>query len=238
MANVDCGTHSVANRQREAAAKAARANSPAPASVPPPAPLAPPAVASRGAIVPDDALTPSQRNAITLLARGRSIKATAQRIGVHRDTVHRWLREDHLFRAAYYTWKAEVQESAEAQLLSLAAPAVKAYGQAIHMGDLRAAGQLLKGLGFLAPSRHGPKDPGESRRLAELEQAERDSTLTEKENAVFQRVYRAHIDRPIGVPERHERKSREAIKKHFDNPNYFGPEPQSPEKGTDKTQPD
>ncbi len=228
MANVDSGTHSLASKQREAAAKAARdaaakaaKTTSAPATMPPPDPATAsaeagasnPSVAgplAKSAPVPttpvtispsvviecDDRLSPVQRNAITLLAQGRSIKSTATQVGVHRDTVHRWLREDPVFRAAYHTWQAEALESLQGELLSLGGPAMKTYRRAVRTGDVRAAGQVLKGLGVLAPPRPGPQDSEEIRRVAELERKERESALIESETAAAWRSYEARNNCP------------------------------------------
>lgn len=211
---------------------------PAPAPTPPAADPTPPVALSKSEIVEsDDGLSPAQRSAITQLARGRSIKAAADAVGIHRGTLHRWLREDPAFRAAFHAWQAEALDSLGTQLLSLGAPSVRTYRRAINKGDVRAAGQVLKGLGLFTPPRPGPQDPAECRRVAELEQTQRDSALTEQENAAFDRNHHAHSRLPYGIPNRFQRRSKEAIKKLHEDPNYFGPEP-DPEKGTDKTRPD
>ncbi len=103
---------------------------------------------------------------------------------------------------------------------------------------MRAAGQVLKGLGLFNPPRPGPRDPDEIRRVAEIEQTQRDSALTEMESAACDRMHNAHRGLSYGTPDRFRHRSREAIKKLHEDPNYFGPEPQSPEKGTDKPESD
>ncbi len=137
--------------------------------------------------IADDSLTPTQRQAIESLSRGRSFKSAASAAGINRRTLYRWLHEDHAFRAAYYSWKAEIQESARARLLSLANAAVAAMGHAIHKRDARAATALLKGLSILSPNAPGPEDPLESQRLSELDRVTRDATLMERENAAWDR---------------------------------------------------
>jgi len=197
MANIDCG--SLAAPKRPAKAGNPPAAAPVLAHAPVPAPPQSPIIEPGREGVGDDGLTPTQRRAITLLAGGRSIKSAALTLGVHRATVHRWLSEDHAFRAVYHTWKAEVQESAQAQLLSLSNAAVKTFRQAIRMGDLRAAAMLLKGLSILSPSASGPRDPEESRRRAEIEETERESALIESETAARWRYGSARDARPWSV---------------------------------------
>ncbi len=137
--------------------------------------------------VVDDSLTPVQRQAIESLARGSSFKSAAADAGIDRKTLYRWLHDDHSFRAAYYTWKAEIQESARARLLSLADAAVDAMGHAVHQRDARVAQALLKGLSILSPNAPGPEDPLESQRLSELERVAREAEFMERENQVWQR---------------------------------------------------
>ncbi len=182
MANVDSGTLGRSNKPVPGVSKSTRSpHAPASATTPLAPPVSPPVPLPASAVDPTPApsaiVTPSelidstgglsmaQRTAITLLTEGRSIKSVAERVGVHRVTLHRWLKEDHGFRAAYFSWKAEVQESAQAQLLSLSSAAIKTFRKAILGGGVRAAVMLLKGLSLLSPSlpppaRKIPSAPG------------------------------------------------------------------------------
>ncbi len=106
-----------------------------------------------------DGLTPAQRRAIQRLASGESATAAAASAGVHRQTLHRWLREDAAFRAAFHAWQAAAAEDARARLLALADAAVTAVAAAITAGDTRTALAILKGQGLLTPPEPGPTDP-------------------------------------------------------------------------------
>lgn len=201
--------------KRTSSAKANKASSktdPSPGDLAPAAPATGPQLEGPAA---DDGLTVAQRNAITLLACGRSIKVTAKRVGVHRNTVHRWLRGDPAFRAAYFSWQAEAQESAHARLLSLVDPAVSTIGHAIHQRDLRASLALLKGLSIFTPPAPGPEDPEDCRRWTEMQRVKHEAILMERENRAHKRRSSAATswDRPYELKkEEEERRSQAALK--------------------------
>ena len=57
-------------------------------------------------------ISAEQEQAIGLLGAGKSVAEAAEVMGVSRGTVHRWLREDAEFVAAYNAWRREVGRAA------------------------------------------------------------------------------------------------------------------------------
>ncbi len=124
-----------------------------------PARRSPRGEAARAAAGAGGELTAAQRRAIQRLASGQSATDAAAAAGVHRQTVHRWLRDDPAFRAAFHAWQAAAADHARARLLALADAAVTTVAAAVAAGDTRTALAVLKGQGLLAPPTPGPTDP-------------------------------------------------------------------------------
>jgi hypothetical protein len=118
-------------------------------------------------------LGPEQRKALELLAQGRSVSEAAEKTGVARQTVHRWLKNDPAFAALYNQWHAEMKESCRSQLLMLGSKATAALAKALEAGDAKTALQLLKGIGLLTPTPEKPTEEEEVRKDAELERKRR-----------------------------------------------------------------
>jgi len=104
-------------------------------------------------------LQPRQRAVIAMLASGRSISEIASSAHVARCTIHRWLRDDPHFRAAYNRWRRELDVSARSKLMAAADSAADAVRAAVAAGDAKLAFALLKQMGFLQPPVHGAIDP-------------------------------------------------------------------------------
>ena len=66
-----------------------------------------------------ESLTPQQLQAVELLLSGRTVVATAGSLGVSRETVHRWQREDWRFIATMNTGKRELHDAVRARLMSV-----------------------------------------------------------------------------------------------------------------------
>ena len=64
-------------------------------------------------------------------------------------TVHRWLREDSRFQAAYNAAQRDLQREVESRLFQLAQAACETVANALEHGDVRAALVVLKGVGVL-----------------------------------------------------------------------------------------
>jgi hypothetical protein len=104
-------------------------------------------------------LSGPQRTAIEWLTAGETAVAAADAAGVSRSTVHRWLRADPAFQAAYNAWQADLTSTARARLLALADKAVSTVERALDRGDARTALTILRAQGLLGPARPGPTDP-------------------------------------------------------------------------------
>lgn len=151
-----------------------------------------------GETAPFKALTEPQRQALNKMAAGRSIKAVARDVGVHRNTIYNWLNDDPNFRAAYNAWRLELEESARARIAGLADSAIDALRRGLARGDGRIALAVLKGLNFLSPSPIGPRDPAEIRRRADIAEIDRETALRESESEIGHRRYlidRSHTER-------------------------------------------
>ena len=103
-------------------------------------------------------LTRSQERAMFELMNGLGAMAAAVAGGVHRATVHRWLRDDPAFIAVYRMRQADLRENARGRLVALADRAMDAVHDSVEKGDTRTALAVLKGLGLLTPSAPGPID--------------------------------------------------------------------------------
>ncbi len=95
-------------------------------------------------------LAPPQTAALASLLTGCTVTAAAEAAAVDRSTLHRWLREDYTFQAAYNRGRRELHEAAATGLLVLAEDAAAALRQGIRDGNVPAALAVLKGLGLLA----------------------------------------------------------------------------------------
>jgi len=97
------------------------------------------------------------------LIAGATVTKAAEAGGVDRTTVHRWLREDCTFLAAYNAARRDLSREVEARLPHLAEAALGTVEAAVQNGDVRAALAVLKGLGALSGSAPtiGAENPGE-----------------------------------------------------------------------------
>ena len=114
-------------------------------------------------------LTAQQAGVLERLLAGDTVTAAAKAGKVDRSTVHRWLREDPEFQAAYNQRRRELQEAYAARMLSLADHAIASVEHAITNGDVRASMKLLDGLGLLSPPEIGPEEV-EAIQLAQSQQ--------------------------------------------------------------------
>lgn len=103
-------------------------------------------------------LTPGQRVAIEKLTVGETVVDAARAAGVTRMTLHRWLKQDAAFVAAYNAWQQDALASARGRLLALADTAVTTVGNAMRAGDARTAVTVLKAMGTLEKPVAGSTD--------------------------------------------------------------------------------
>ena len=145
-------------------------------------------------IDPTTRLTPAQQMALHHLAAGASIRDAANKAGVGRRTLHRWMRDDPDFAAAYNAWRRELIDSARA--LAMTDDALATIRDAIVGGDAYAALQLVRGLGVLREQKPGSDDPKLVRRRHVVATARRESRLYKAE-----RSYEVTSSKPFETPE-------------------------------------
>ena len=75
---------------------------------------------------PDSTLRPKQELALVELLSGRSVGAAAKAVGVARQTLSKWLKNDPLFIAALEAERAELRRQTSARLLKAAEKAIDA----------------------------------------------------------------------------------------------------------------
>jgi predicted DNA-binding protein YlxM (UPF0122 family) len=99
------------------------------------------------------ALSPKQRVVLeALMLPDASVPAAAEKAGVHRGTVNRWLLRDEHFIAAFNARTLEMVSVGHARMLALVPKALVTIEDAIESGDARIAMQLLKS-GVLSPQK-------------------------------------------------------------------------------------
>lgn len=121
-------------------------------------------------------LTPKREQAKDLLFAGQTATATADSVGVHRSTVHRWMKEPN-FIAALNQERIDAREARNARIGHLQDAALETVEVAVRDGDARLALNVLKCLGALNDSvtAIGPTDPSDVEQM-QL-QAERNRAL-------------------------------------------------------------
>ena len=92
-----------------------------------------------------------QQLALSALADGCSYTDSAERAGVARCTLWRWIRSDPAFAAVYNAWKQELTDAARTKLLTAAPTATNTLLKSIEAGDAQLALSLLKSLGVFKP---------------------------------------------------------------------------------------
>ncbi len=99
---------------------------------------------------PAEALTPTQLTALEALNAGATVTAAAAGAGVNRVTLHRWLRDDFAFQAAFNQARRDLREAAATRLLTVAGMAADTVQDAVEAGDVRTSVAVLQGLGLLS----------------------------------------------------------------------------------------
>ncbi len=106
-------------------------------------------------------LAPEQERALALLAAGKSAAEAAREIGVHRSTLHRWMKGNPAFAAAYNQWHEEMRQTTHSRLLMLAEKATGTLEKAIDAGDGRLAMRYLEKMGLAKDRETGPTEAEE-----------------------------------------------------------------------------
>ncbi len=126
-----------------------------------------------------ETLHPEQIEALASLAAGISISKTAERVGVHRSTIHNWLNHDDFFAAEYNRMKRERLEGLRNSVHQISAEALATLRELLTNAEvppairLRAALSILDGLGAFDAEIIGPTDPeqvGRQRYMGNLHQ--------------------------------------------------------------------
>jgi hypothetical protein len=127
--------------------------------------------------MPQDAtLSPTQTAALAELLAGRTVTDAAKAVGVGRETLHRWLKSDYVFRAQWNQSRRELLTALQHRLLSLAEKAAECIARAIDQGDAKAALALLRALPSATPS-IGSEDAAELAENARIWEDEKQSRL-------------------------------------------------------------
>src|SRR5258706_15259799 len=100
----------------------------------------------------------AQGKAMELISAGAGLREAAEGAGVSRMTLHRWMREDPAFVAAWNAWRAHARRAAASRLLGIADRAVQVVGEAIDGGDAKLALAVVKGMGLMADPQAGSED--------------------------------------------------------------------------------
>jgi post-segregation antitoxin (ccd killing protein) len=122
-------------------------------------------------------LSAQQERAVELILGGMTVTAVAASIGVSRETVHRWQRENFPFIAAVNRAKRELSEAASVRLLAAWNKAAENVAKAVEDGDLKASFLVLRGFAGPFGIAHpiGSDDP--DKLGADWEQAQREARL-------------------------------------------------------------
>ena len=127
-------------------------------------------------------LQPSQTRALAALAGGATVTSAAEAADVDRTTVHRWLRADFGFQAAYNGLRLDLRREFSAQLDSLAQVALETVCAAIESGDVRTSLAVLRGTGIF---------PGAAELIGSSNETElREDAKTEAQARAMNRLYR------------------------------------------------
>lgn len=127
----------------------------------------------------EQGVSPQQARALECLLAGQTISAAAEAASVTRETVHRWLSKDWAFQAAYNQSKRDLLSASSGRLLALSSQALETVSKAMESGNLKAALEVLKGIGLLPgqPPHTGDVDAGILKERAEIQQQAAQSSL-------------------------------------------------------------
>jgi hypothetical protein len=94
-------------------------------------------------------------------------------------TLHRWLKHDARFQAAYNAWQHDAITGARTKVLAMAESAASTVGAAVKY-DPRIALSVLKAIGGLDRPTPGSTDPDEVQRHMKLDRAKAKSKLNDE----------------------------------------------------------
>ena len=139
-------------------------------------------------------LKPEQARALALLLAGKSVSEIALEVGVHRVTVHKWMKRHAGFAAAYNQWHEQMRDTAQSRLMMMADKAADALEKALEAGDGRLAMRYFEKMGLVTQSKSGATD---------VESVKKDQEIARKKKALKQRkaagaLMMAEMDLPLG----------------------------------------
>ncbi|HXN48874.1 MAG TPA: SEC-C metal-binding domain-containing protein [Bryobacteraceae bacterium] len=103
-------------------------------------------------------LSPIQAQVVAALAQGRSVTRAAAAAGIHRSTIHNWIRSSKEFRDAVNQARSHFFECVNEQLNELSAAALDTLRQMLTSPDTPPSLRLHTALAVL--ERPGNRDPG------------------------------------------------------------------------------
>jgi hypothetical protein len=106
-------------------------------------------------------LSSKQQLAVDLLLQGKTDQEAASAVEVTRETVNRWRNRNPYFQAVLNRRRKELWEGAHERMRCLVNKAVETLENSLDEGNLRAAVEILKGLGIYGKVEppQGPVDP-------------------------------------------------------------------------------
>jgi hypothetical protein len=113
-------------------------------------------------------LGPKQVKALELLLKGRPVKEIAKKVRVHRVTLHKWMKRNAAFAAAYNQWHEHMQGSVQSRLMMMGEKAADALEKALERGDGRLAMRYFEKMSFAKEREVGPTSVEEVREQREL----------------------------------------------------------------------
>jgi Helix-turn-helix domain len=128
--------------------------------------LAKPDVAAQAPEVPG--YMTDQQKVLEVIRAGKGIAEAARTVGLCRQTIYRWIKDDAQFRAVYHQWKEEMEESAHSRLLAILDTAVETVKKGMEAGNTKAAMALIDRMGVCG---------GPTRRLTDAKELEKQDRL-------------------------------------------------------------
>jgi hypothetical protein len=109
--------------------------------------------------------------------------------GQPRTTLHRWLKRDRAFVAAFNAWQKDVLDTARGRILALSGLAVTTDARAMSAGNAKVAVDILKSIGALDRPELGSTDAKEVERVQKLEELQARTKLRKAEGRAEMESY-------------------------------------------------
>ena len=99
--------------------------------------------------IADSNLSSAQEQVVTALAQGRTVSAAAREAGVHRTTIHNWMRGEPAFKAAVRSAQSDYVACLRDELIDLSAAALQALHRLLEDPETPAFVRLRAALSVL-----------------------------------------------------------------------------------------